>query len=302
MSEKITAIIDSNRKLTVSMTDGYAGEHNAQLLEINIGPFAQGYDYYILNFDNYRFKGNIASNVISTSEDRPAYIVNGMIYCPLTAQLTCTGRLRIQLEAHKKVEDGGEIVRKSSVATVEFKASIMGDEDMMDNKFSLYGRLEELEKKVDELGQNTSAVTEIPVAGEEKLGAVKYNHFSEVVTDESGNLMINYQNVNGYRLSVLLVLSLFGNNYNVKCFTAVDGTVASQCLLDYSMAVLSDEYKKVFFVTWNTCSVYYYDENFSEQMFTAKSDMLYCYYLKDGIATIEPYEGDQLRMLITEGV
>lgn len=301
MSEKITAIIDANRKLTVSMTDGYAGEHNAQLLEIDIGPFAQGYDYYILNFDNYRFKGNVVSNVISTSEDSPAYIENGMIYCPLTAQLTCTGRLRIQLEAHKKVEDG-EIVRKSSVATVEFKASIMGDDEMTDNKFSLNSRLEELENRVDELDNKPTGISELPVAGEEKLGAVKYNHYSEIVTDESGNLGISYQNINGYRMAVLVALSLLNNSDKAKWFTALDGTVASQTLLDFSMAVLNGEAQKVFFVVWNDSSVYYFDQDFTEQLFRARADMLYCYCLDDGVSKIVTYEGDALRKLIAEGV
>lgn len=301
MSEKITAIIDANRKLTVSMTDGYAGEHNAQLLEIDIGPFAQGYDYYILNFDNYRFKGNVVSNVISTSEDSPAYIENGMIYCPLTAQLTCTGRLRIQLEAHKKVEDG-EIVRKSSVATVEFKASIMGDDEMTDNKFSLNSRLEELENRVDELDNKPTGISELPVAGEEKLGAVKYNHYSEIVTDESGNLGISYQNINGYRMAVLVALSLLNNSDKAKWFTALDGTVASQTLLDFSMAVLNGEAQKVFFVVWNDSSVYYFDQDFTEQLFRARADVLYCYCLDDGVSKIVTCEGDALRKLIAEGV
>ena len=147
MSEKITASVDANRILTVSLNEGFTGEHNAQILEIDIGPFAQGYDYYILNFDNCRFKGKITSNVIGTPQDRPAYIDNGVIYCPLTSQLTCTGRLRIQLEAHKSLEEGGEIVRKSSVASLEFKPSIMGEEDMMDGNSPLYGIVSELEDK-----------------------------------------------------------------------------------------------------------------------------------------------------------
>ncbi len=154
MSEKITASVDANRVLTVSLNEGFTGEHNAQMLEIDIGPFAQGYDYYILNFDNYRFKGKITSNVISTSQDRPAYIDNGVIYCPLTSQLTCTGRLRVQLEAHKVLEESGEIVRKSSVASLEFKPSIMGEDDMMDSNSPIYALVCELDKRVDALEEN----------------------------------------------------------------------------------------------------------------------------------------------------
>ncbi len=302
MSERITAIIDANRKLTVSMTDGYAGEHNAQLLEIDTGPFAQGYDYYILNFDNYRFKGKIASNVISTSEDRPAYIDNGVIYCPLTAQLTCTGRLRIQLEAHKKIEDG-EIVRKSSVASIELMASIMGDDDMMDSNLPLYGRIDELEDKVKLLEERPIGITEIPVAGENRLGAVTYKYSSEVIADESGNMMLSYQNLNGYRITLQVVLSLFGNNLKVRCFTAADSAAGSQMLLDYSLAVLNYECEKVLFAVWNDCNLMYFDENFLEKSFEARADLLYCYYLNDdGKATIVPYHGEEIRRMIAEGV
>ena len=182
MSEKITASVDANRILTVSLSEGFTGEHNAQILEIDIGPFAQGYDYYILNFDNCRFKGKITSNVIGTPQDRPAYIDNGVIYCPLTSQLTCTGRLRIQLEAHKSLEEGGEIVRKSSVASLEFKPSIMGEEDMMDGNSPLYGIVSELDKRVDALEERDITESLSPV----------YNMVAELdnridALEESGN-------------------------------------------------------------------------------------------------------------------
>lgn len=301
MSEKVTAIINASKILTVSMSDGYAGEHNAQILEIDIGPFAEGYDYYILNFDNYRFKGKIASNVISTAEDSPAYIENGVIYCPLTSQLTCTGRLRIQLEAHKATDDG-EIVRKSSVAKIEFMASIMGEDDMMDSNSPLYGRVDELENKVEDLEERPIGITEIPVAGENRLGAVTYTDTSEVVTDDSGNLRLCYKNINGYGMAMHVVLALFGNNSRVRCFTADNSEDASTLFLEYTLAVLNSECEKVFFVVWNDCSVRYFDETFEEVLFNARAEMLYCYYLNDGVATITPYSGEEMRKLIVEGV
>lgn len=301
MSEKITAIIDSNRILTISMSDSYTGEHNAQMLEIDIGPFAEGYDYYILNFDNYRFKGKIASNIIGTAEDSPAYIENGVIYCPLTSQLTCTGRLRVQLEAHKKTEDG-EIVRKSSVASIEFKPSIMGDEDMLDSNSPVYGRIDELEDKVKSLEERPIGITEIPVAGEDKLGTVTYTHYSEVIADESGNMIINYKNLNSYRVTLHVVLSLFKTNNRVRCFNTDNADEASSSLLDYSLSVLNYECNKVLFVVWNDCIVSYFDESFEEKTVEIKKDTLYCYYLNDGAATITPYGGEEIRKLIVEGV
>ena len=301
MSEKITARVDSNRKLTISMSEGYAGEHNAQMLEIGIGPFAEGYDYYILNFDNYRFKGKITSNVIGTAEDRPAYVDNGVIYCPLTSQLTCTGRLRIQLEAHKKTDDG-EIVRKSSVATVEFNASIMGEDDMMDSNSPLYGRVDEIEDKIRMLEERPVGITEIPVANEETLGLVKYMSNSEVMTDSEGNLRINYENINGYSLAILTVMAFFNNNTSVRTFSTENPEMASSHMMELSLSLLNGEYEKLLFALWTPCTITYFDENFDVKTMNANSKVLYCYQLNDGVATITPIYGEEMRKLVAEGV
>lgn len=149
LSNVLTAIIDDGRNLVISPSEGFAGENNAEIIEIDIGPFAdEDYDFFILNFENFGTKGKIVSNIIRTSADEPSYIDNGVIYCPLTSQLTAYGKLRLQLEAHKNGEKG-ELVRKSSVAELSFKPSVMGEEDMMDSKNSIYGRLEDVEKLVD---------------------------------------------------------------------------------------------------------------------------------------------------------
>lgn len=149
LSNVLTAVIDEERNLVTSPSEGFAGENNAEIIEIDIGPFAdEGYDFFILNFENFGTRGKIVSNIIRTNADEPSYIENGVIYCPLTSQLTAYGRLRVQLEAHKSGEKG-EIVRKSSVAELSFKPSVMGEEDMLDSTDSIYGRLEDVERKVD---------------------------------------------------------------------------------------------------------------------------------------------------------
>ena len=329
MSEKITASVDANRVLTVSLNEGFTGEHNAQMLEIDIGPFAQGYDYYILNFDNYRFKGKITSNVISTSQDRPAYIDNGVIYCPLTSQLTCTGRLRVQLEAHKVLEESGEIVRKSSVASLEFKPSIMGEDDMMDSNSPIYALVCELDKRVDALEENEigddeamesfnntiaeldnrvveleereSGITEIPVAGEYAHGTVAYDDWSEVITDENGMLRLGYDRINGNNLSVLLVAALMQETANVRFFSTDNSEHASEKALALSQMVLNDEIKRFFFAVWNECDVQYYDENFTVVTMRAKKERLYCYSIEEEAVYVAEYGASGLRKLIVEG-
>lgn len=158
MSRVLNAVIDEERNLVINPSEGFAGEHNAEIIQIDIGPFAdEEYDYYILNFDNFAQKGKIISNIIRTASDEPSYIDNGVICCPLTSQLTAYGRLRVQLEAHKN-SGNGEIVRKSSVAELEFRASVMGEDDMMDSSSSVHGRLDDVEKRLDEIdSENYSA-------------------------------------------------------------------------------------------------------------------------------------------------
>lgn len=150
MKNILNAVIDESRNLVVTPSEGFAGEHNAEVIEIDIGPFAaDDYDYFILNFENFCADGKLISNVIRTENDEPSYIANGVICCPLTAQLTASGRLRLQLEAHKNT-DSGEIVKKSSVAELTFKPSVMGEQDMMNQGGSIYSRLEAIEGSIED--------------------------------------------------------------------------------------------------------------------------------------------------------
>lgn len=165
MKNILNAVIDESRNLVVTPSEGFAGEHNAEVIEIDIGPFAaDDYDYFILNFENFCADGKLISNVIRTENDEPSYIANGVICCPLTAQLTASGRLRLQLEAHKNT-DSGEIVKKSSVAELSFKPSVMGEQDMMNSGGSIYSRLEELEDGIED------AENRVQVLEEQNYGA-----------------------------------------------------------------------------------------------------------------------------------
>ena len=177
MSEVLHAVINENRELVISPSEGFAGEHNAEIIEIDIGPFAaEGYEYYILNFEVFGAKGKLISNIIRTGDDEPSYIDNGVIYCPLTSQLTASGRLKIQLQAHKNTENG-EIIKKSSVAELAFKPSVMGAEDMMDMSNPVYRRLDEIEERIDGIdaenyGVKISAARAETSAVDKKVDAV----------------------------------------------------------------------------------------------------------------------------------
>lgn len=158
MKNILNAVIDESRNLVVTPSDGFAGEHNAEVIEIDIGPFAdEGYDYFILNFENFSAAGKLISNIIRTETDEPSYIADGVIYCPLTAQLTASGKLRLQLEAHKNT-DSGEIVKKSSVADLSFKPSVMGAEDVVNPGGTFHTRLDEVVQDIDTLGKRLDGI------------------------------------------------------------------------------------------------------------------------------------------------
>ncbi len=168
----INAMIDSERNLVINRSEGFVGEQNAEMIEIDIGPFAQeNYDFFVLNFDNGISGGMFPSNIISTAEDTPAYIDNGVIYCPVIASLTASGNLKIQLEAHKTVEDR-VTVKKSSIACVSFGESLMGQVNAPDNSNPVYERLAQAEGRIaDSEGRIASAESRIAGIEKENFGA-----------------------------------------------------------------------------------------------------------------------------------
>lgn len=161
----ISAVIEADRKLAVSPSDGFVGEQNAEMIAINIGPFAdENYDFFVLNFDNGISGGMFPSNVISTADDKPAYIDNGVIYCPIDASHTVSGNLKIQLEAHKTF-DGRVTVKKSSVACISFGESLMGQVNAPCKTNPVYERLADAE------GRIASAESRISDIEKENFGA-----------------------------------------------------------------------------------------------------------------------------------
>lgn len=144
----VSAVIDSEGRLSVNPSSGYVGDQNAEMIEIDIGPFAdENYDFFVLNFDNGISGGAFPSNVISTADDKPAYIDNGVIFCPVDASHTASGRLEIQLEAHKTV-DGVITVRKSSVVCISFGRSLAVQTEAPDKKNPVYERLADAEGRI----------------------------------------------------------------------------------------------------------------------------------------------------------
>lgn len=173
----INAVIDNERNLIISPSRSFVGEKNSDMIEIDIGPFAQGdYEFFVLNFDNGISEGVFASNIIRTAEDKPAYIDNGLICCPIDSSHTASGTLRIQLEAHKTV-DGVVTIRKSSVACIKFDDSVMGQVNTLYKPNPVLERLADAEGRI--------AVAESRIAStESRINDIENNGLAEIMDEE----------------------------------------------------------------------------------------------------------------------
>ena len=146
---EITA--DSNRNLICGEYRVFAGEqYNCAFLIDDRFSGDDTPDYYILNFETVPFGRKFSSGRISR-ESSPARVTDGGIYCPLTKEMTRTGRLRIQLEAHSFDGDDNEVIEKTGIATLDFGCSLEPGGEAGGADVSLSADVERIERRVTAL-------------------------------------------------------------------------------------------------------------------------------------------------------
>lgn len=138
--------------LTLNADKGYMGENNAQMLIIELNnEFSEPYyNFHTLLFDTGIHNGKFSSNVIVDENSFPAYRQGRRIYCPLSQELTKTGRLFVQVRAHIDSENESVCERRSSVAEIEFLPSIMGTENTVSNSASFEAQVRSMIKVLEE--------------------------------------------------------------------------------------------------------------------------------------------------------
>ncbi len=146
---EITA--DSNRNLICGEYRVFAGEqYNCAFLIDDRFSGDDTPDYYILNFETVPFGRKFSSGRISR-ESSPARVTDGGIYCPLTKEMTRTGRLRIQLEAHSFDGDDNEVIEKTGIATLDFGCSLESGGEAGGADVSLSADVERIGRRVTAL-------------------------------------------------------------------------------------------------------------------------------------------------------
>lgn len=144
--------IDGNRVLQFESAPAYTGEQNAVILKIDISDWeSENPDCYILCFETSPMGEVFITAEKGVEEGRQAYIAEDYLLCPLSAELTSTGLLKLQLTAIFKEDDGSERVEKTSVATLEFEPSIAVGAEYYGNDSTTYGEIEKLKENLESI-------------------------------------------------------------------------------------------------------------------------------------------------------
>lgn len=301
MSNLITASVSENFELTVASSDGYTGEHNAETLEINISPLLTNeYDYYVLVFDDLSVSGVMKSNEIRNAEDYPAYLDTETIICPLSSQLTSTGRLKVQLEAHK-ITESGSIIKKTSVASIEFRPSIMSGSEMSFDSVSL-SRLDDIEKRLLAAEKIIAASSGIQLATTDSIGGMKLLSSSPVQLDENGAAIWDVSKINELHFAVKTIMTFLYNSTRAKCIYQKTCEEDTRTLLVSVSKVISGSYNYVLFYSETDGTISYRDASGNITDLNAKSNILYLFSGKNTDFAVKEYNRNSFRELLVEGV
>ncbi len=300
MSNIITAAVSESFELTAEASQGYTGEHNAETLEINISPLiAEGYDYYVLLFDDLSVSSAVRSNEIRGETDYPAYLSGETIVCPLSSQLTSTGRLRFQIEAHKLTENGSAI-KKTSVASLEFKPSIMNGNDALFNQ-DAYSRLDELDKKFNELTEAVEMLGQIPLASTSSIGGIKLLSSSPVVLNDNGEADFDISKLKEVQLSAKILMTFLYHSTKVKCIYQKTCEEDTRTLLNSTAKVVSGTYNYVLFYSETNGIAYYRNAAGEKTELNAKNNIIYLFVGEGSEFTVKEYTRNTFRELLVEG-
>lgn len=300
MSNIITAAVSESFELTAESSQGFTGEHNAETLEINISPLiSHGYDYYVLIFDDLSVSGVVKSNEIRSESDYPAYLSAETINCPLSSQLTSTGRLKIQLEAHKLTENGS-VIKKTSVASLEFKPSIMSGSDMIFNQDS-HSRLDELDKKVAELFEAVSGIGQIPLATTTSIGGIKLSSSSPVTLNNSGAADFDISKLSEFQLAAKILMAFLYHSARAKCIYQKTCEEDTRTLLNATAKVVSGTYDYVLFYSETNGIINYRNAAGEKLDLDAKNNKIYLFVGSKNDFTIKEYARNSFRELLLEG-
>lgn len=152
-----------------------------------------------------------------------------------------------------------------------------------------------------ELPESESGITEIPIATASVLGGVKVPGASCLEVDSEGNIRFNYDDLNMYRMMIMLGVSLLESESVVGGIapTIVD---ANSIIANDIFNVIDGFKTAIVLTTFEEGDVYYFDENSEEKTIRIFPNCVYVFKLVDYVMTVRCYGVYEIRQLILEGV
>ena len=152
-------------------------------------------------------------------------------------------------------------------------------------------------------GGGEGGLASIPVADSDTLGGVKIPNDSEIKVDSSGNIRMNYGNLNGYSISAVLATSLlYDEGAGIKTNISATLEDANSFVQNFIYELLLENISALALTVFEPGDLIYPDENYEEKIIKVSPNSVCVFKLVDGVMFAKRYEGNELRKLIVEGI
>lgn len=301
----INATIDENRELNAETVTGYSGDSNAEMLVVDLSGFG-GFDSYAIYVRNTAL-GAVKRLEAGTDSDTNPYVKDGVMYINLTSDLTCGGKLSLEIEGIK-VENGLTVRKLTSVANINFKPSMASAAEQGEFKggaetelrllaAALAKRLTALEER-----ESSAGTAEVPYADKNTVGGFKLDEWSAISVDEEGYAVPNYAGIDYMQMLASIVGLIFIDNVNVLGNINEMASPDNGVLKELTRNV-AEKIAKVGIITVNNFGyMSYYNEKREEIEEYFMPTRLYVFTLKDGAMKMTGYYPVEFYKLLKEGV
>lgn len=152
-------------------------------------------------------------------------------------------------------------------------------------------------------GGGEGGLASIPVADSDTLGGVKIPNNSEIKVDSSGNIGMNYGNLDGYSISAVLATSLlYDEGAGIRTNISATLEEANSFVQNFIFDLLLENFSALALTVFESGDLIYLDENYEEKTIKVSPNAVYVFKLVDYVVTVKSYEGNELRKLIVEGI
>lgn len=310
----INASVNEQKELITDTVNGYSGESNAEMLVVDLGPFAECDSYAV--YVRTSALGAVRRLEVGTDSDDNPYVAHRKMYIRLTSELTCGGKLSIEIEGIK-IKDSLTVRELTSIAQISFKPSMTAAAEQGEYKSgaetelrllaaALAKRLTDLEEREPSTGSGEEAGTTVeftvPYADATTVGGFKINAGSPLLINEKGFVDFNYRVVNFNHFLVNIAACMLVDYDRVTGEIGADPDKSDSDLVEMTLDVVDGACEACVYTVCKNGYIYYTDENYEKVKQFASLSSLYLFKMVDGVMTLTEWRECDILRLLKEGV